>query len=47
LYDGDVMGKNGYFAVQMWKKVSYANKYRIRNMKDRRVTAEVFTGEII
>ena len=29
------------------KKVSSAKKYRIRNMKDRRITAEVFTGEII
>lgn len=40
------MGKNGYFAVQMWKKISSAKKYRIRNMKGRRITAEVFTGEI-
>jgi hypothetical protein len=28
------------------KKVSSAKKYRISNMKDRRITAEVFTGEI-
>ena len=28
------------------KKVSSAKKYRIRKMKDRRITAEVFTGEI-
>ena len=41
------MGKNSYFVVQMWKKkISSAKKYRIRNMKGRRITAEVFTGEI-
>ena len=28
------------------KKISSAKKYRIRNMKGRRITAEVFTGEI-
>jgi hypothetical protein len=28
------------------KRVSPAKKYRIRNMKGRRITAEVFTGEI-
>ena len=47
LYDGDVMGKKWLFcSTNVEKKISSAKKYRIRNMKGRRITAEVFTGEI-
>ncbi|MDB6456796.1 hypothetical protein [Blautia wexlerae] len=42
------MGKKWLFcSTNVEKMPSSAKKYRIRNMKDRRITAEVFTGEII
>ena len=42
------MGKKWLFcSTNVEKMLSSAKKYRIRNMKDRRITAEVFTGEII
>lgn len=41
------MGKKWLFcSTHVEKKISSAKKYRIRNMKGRRITAEVFTGEI-
>ena len=41
------MGKKWLFcSTNVEKKKSSAKKYRIRNLKGRRITAEVFTGEI-